>query len=70
MEGLQVGQTGRSPWTVDRLGYRIPDYCEAVGISRSSVYELIKNGKLQSVLIAGRRIIPADEARRLMREGS
>lgn len=70
MEGLQAGQTGRSPWAAARLGYRIPDFCEAVGISRSSVYELIKHGKLQSVLIAGRRIIPVSEAERLMREGS
>jgi excisionase family DNA binding protein len=47
--------------------YRINDFCRAFGISRSLVYVLIGNGKLRAVKIAGRTLIPADEAERLLR---
>jgi hypothetical protein len=65
------GQTGGDARSaINKIGYRVPEFCQAVGISRASVYELIKLGKLRSVLIAGLRIIPVTEAERLVREGS
>ena len=47
--------------------YRVKDFCKAFGLSRSTVYNLIADGRLRSVLIAGRRLIPADAAEALLR---
>lgn len=47
--------------------YRVQDFCRAFGISRSTVYNLMADGRLQTVRIAGRRLIPADAAEALLR---
>jgi excisionase family DNA binding protein len=47
--------------------YRVQDFCKAYGLSRSTTYSLIAQGKLRSVLVAGRRLIPADAAEALLR---
>lgn len=47
--------------------YRVQDFCKAFGVSRSTAYNLMAAGKLRSVLIAGRRVIPADAAEALLR---
>ena len=52
------------------LAYRVNDFCKAVGVGRSTVYKLIDTGQLHTVLIGGRRLIPADEAKRLMQKGT
>jgi excisionase family DNA binding protein len=49
------------------LAYRVNDAAKVAGLSRSSLYELIGEGKLRSVLVAGRRLIPADALRDLLR---
>ena len=49
------------------LAYRIGDAAKVAGLSRSSLYVLIGEGKLRSVLVAGRRLIPADALRDLLR---
>jgi len=51
------------------LAYRVNDFCEIFGIGRSSVYKLINDGSLPSVVIAGRRLIPRDAAEALLRGG-
>jgi hypothetical protein len=48
------------------LAYRINDAVKLSGLSRSSIYKLIGEGKLRSVLVAGRRLIPADALRSLL----
>ena len=47
---------------------RVNDFCRLYGIGRSGVYKLLKEGKLASVVIAGRRLIPRDAAEALLRE--
>jgi excisionase family DNA binding protein len=49
------------------LAYRIKDAARVAGLSRSSLYSLIGEGKLRSVRVAGRRLIPADALRDLLR---
>jgi hypothetical protein len=49
------------------LAYRVNDAIRVSGLSRSSIYKLIGEGKLRSVLVAGRRLIPADALRALLR---
>jgi excisionase family DNA binding protein len=51
------------------LAYRVAQFCKAVGIRKTKFYELARDGKIKTVIIGGRRLIPADEAQRLVREG-
>jgi hypothetical protein len=48
------------------LAYRVNDAIKVSGLSRTSIYKLIGEGKLRSVLVAGRRLIPADALRSLL----
>jgi predicted DNA-binding transcriptional regulator AlpA len=45
---------------------RVNDFCAAYGISRATAYKLMKQGKLRTVLIAGRRLVPVDAAEALL----
>lgn len=53
---------------MEQLCYRVKDFIKAVGIGHTSVYALIKQGKIKSIKIAGRTLIPASEANRLIQE--
>jgi len=49
----------------ERLAFTINDACYALSIGRTSLYELINNGELIVVKIAGRTLVPRDEIVRL-----
>jgi excisionase family DNA binding protein len=51
------------------LAYRVKHFCKSVGLGKTKFYELVRDGKIRTVLIGGRRLIPAVEAQRLVREG-
>ena len=53
----------------NRLAFRVQPFCKSIGIGRTKFYELMAAGKIKTILIGGRRLIPADEAQRLVREG-
>jgi hypothetical protein len=57
----------RIPPSGSPRAYRVNDFCRLYGIGRSGVYKLLKEGKLPSVIIAGRRVIPRDAAEALLR---
>lgn len=42
-----------------KLAYRINEAGEALGLSRSTIYELIRVGELELGRLAGRSVIPA-----------
>jgi hypothetical protein len=72
MESVQPHVTGKkmreTPLPPDvALAYRVNDAVKISGLSRSSIYNLIAAGKLRSVVVAGRRLIPADALRFLLR---
>lgn len=46
--------------------YRVNDACQLIGIGRSSLYKLIGKGKLKSITIAGRTLIPRTEIEALV----
>jgi excisionase family DNA binding protein len=48
----------------------IPDACKAIGVGRTTVYELIQGGKLEAVKIGGRRLIKTSSIRRLVGEAA
>jgi excisionase family DNA binding protein len=57
-------ETGDAP-----LAYRVAQFCKLIGLGKTKFYELVHDGKIKTVVIGGRRLVPADEARRLVREG-
>lgn len=50
------------PPRVEKVGYTVPEWCHAAGLSRSTLYELIADGKVQSVSVGRRRIITTTPA--------
>jgi excisionase family DNA binding protein len=62
---------GTNPLPLDSaLALRVDDAAKAIGLSRSSIYMLIGEGSLRSVRVAGRRLIPTDALRDLLRAQS
>jgi len=51
----------------DRLAYPIKEACHKLGIGRTLAYALKKQGKLKTIKIAGRTLIPHSEILRLTR---
>ena len=51
--------------TTDRYAFPINDACHALGIKRTSLYELAKTGQLKLIKIAGRTLVPRSEIERL-----
>ena len=43
--------------------------CKSVGLGKTKFYKLLRVGKIKTITIGGRRLVPADEARRIVREG-
>jgi excisionase family DNA binding protein len=53
---------------VEKRAFRIDEFCAAYGVGRTTTYELIRAGKLRSILIGGRRLIHKDAAEALFSE--
>jgi excisionase family DNA binding protein len=77
MESIQPNVTGKKAGSSDApkrtplppeiaLAYRVNDAAKVSGLSRSSIYNLIAAKKLRSIVVAGRRLIPADALRQLL----
>ena len=45
--------------------YRVDEACYALGIGRTSLYELVKLGELKLIKVAGRTLVPLSEIERL-----
>jgi len=46
---------------VDRLAVRVEEAAEMLGLGRSTVFELLKDGSLASIKVGKRRLIPIQE---------
>ena len=53
-----------------RQAWRVREFCDAVRISRSHLYAMMKQGKIRTVAIGGRRLIPDSERARLLGEAA
>jgi len=51
---------------VERLAYRVAEFCVASGLSRSTTYRLIAQKELPTVRVRGRHLIPAAAVRGLL----
>ena len=64
---MQAGlATEPCPPTSLRLSVPVNEACQALGIGRTSLYDLISSKKLKSAVVAGRRVIPVSELERLL----
>lgn len=50
------------------IALRINDAARTVGLGRTSIYELIKEGRLKTVKVAGRRLVPMAALRQLIEQ--
>ncbi|MXP27909.1 helix-turn-helix domain-containing protein [Porphyrobacter algicida] len=50
----------------EKLAYRIDEACRAIGIGRSKLYELNREGKIKIVRLGGRSVVPVTELRALL----
>ncbi len=50
-----------------RLSYNIAEFCAAVGVGRTKVYQLIKDGHLKTVDLGGRTVIMHETAVEMLR---
>jgi excisionase family DNA binding protein len=69
-ENLAANRAGDSRSTappLEPLAYTINDATKVSGLGRSSIYKLIGSGELRSIVVAGRRLIPAAALRDLLR---
>ena len=41
------------------LAYRVAQFCKAIGLGKTKFYELVADGKIKTIVIGGRRLIPA-----------
>ena len=56
--------------TPDPLAYRISDACHVLGIGKTSLYELMKEGRIKAIKIAGRTLIDAASIRALVADAT
>lgn len=60
--------TSAAKEAIQPLAFQVTPFCRALGIGRTKFYELLKTGEIRTVIIGGRRLIPASEAFRLLGE--
>jgi excisionase family DNA binding protein len=58
-------QLARTTGPLERLAYSLAEAEAASGISRSSLYNLIAAGKLKTIQLGRRRLVPREELERL-----
>lgn len=71
---MEVGKESPQPSAElapgNRRALSIPEFCRAIGISRSSAYLLVNAGTLRTIRLGGRRLVPVSEIDRLLEGGS
>jgi excisionase family DNA binding protein len=59
-------KTAQTIQTEERRAYSVREFCQAYRVSHSHVYALFKSGRLRSVRVGGKRLIPVEAAAELM----
>jgi excisionase family DNA binding protein len=63
-----MNHTEKKKDAAPRRALRINAFCAAYGLSRSTAYRLMADGKLQTVKVGNRRLVPVDAAEALLKE--
>jgi excisionase family DNA binding protein len=53
----------------ERRVYSVREFCNAYRVSRSFAYKLMQIGKLRTISVGGRRLIPVEAAEELINGG-
>jgi predicted DNA-binding transcriptional regulator AlpA len=61
-----VTEIAKKPSELPRRALRMRDFCEGYGLSRATAYKLMRAGKLKTVRVAGRRLVPVEAAEALL----
>lgn len=71
--GSQTNQTPDAihglPQVQSRAALNVAEFCQLVGIGRTLFYKLVNEGRIRTVCIGGRRLIPISEVNRLLENG-
>ena len=51
------------------LALRVKDFCQRIGVSPSTFWKYAKLGRIRTIRIGGRVLVPASEAMRIAAEG-
>ena len=51
------------------LAYRVDDFCRQIGVCKSSFWKFRALGKIRTVKLGRRVVIPHDEVQRILSEG-
>lgn len=49
-----------------RMAYSVREFCRLVGISRGHFYNLVRDDKIRTVTLGGRRLVARQEAERIL----
>ena len=52
------------------LAHRVPDFCDRLGICKSTFWKYVKAGKIRVIRIGGRTLVSHAEAVRLSTDGA
>lgn len=65
-----TASTPRQRDAVELVAYSIDQATIALGVSKPTLYKLIGDGTLRTVMVGRRRLIPATELTRMMEAGA
>jgi excisionase family DNA binding protein len=54
---------------IERRALHVNDAATVYGVGRSMIYKLMSEGKLATVKVGGRRLVPCDNMEALLRSG-
>jgi hypothetical protein len=61
-----MSQTESNISIADKLVYSVRETISLSGLSRTTLYKLMGEGKLNTVMVAGRRLVPSSSLRALL----
>ncbi|MGC1860304.1 MAG: hypothetical protein WA733_04065 [Methylocystis sp.] len=51
------------------LAFTVPNFCQRIGLGHSTFWKYHRLGKIRTINIGKRVLVPADEVERILREG-
>jgi excisionase family DNA binding protein len=65
---MRIASTGTSTWekAATRAAYSVSETADLLGLCEASIYRALKRGEIESVMLGGRRLIPARSIERLL----
>jgi excisionase family DNA binding protein len=68
--GRGVQDTVKMPPDIKRRAYSIPEAAQICGVSRATLYRLLKEGKISTIKLGARRLVPEASIDTLLQSGA